>query len=217
MDLDKIYRAFKRNRFACTIFETAEEAAAYLSQEIHGKTVGMGDSMTLESMKMYERLSENNEVYDVQHIENKDYTSKERMEQFLSMARKCLMTDVFLTSANAAAETGELVNIDGTGNRISGSLFGHRKVYFIIGVNKICPTLDDAIFRARNVDAQKHVARPHFFFDRSFYKIGCSFFNYEKCCDCSAPDRICNALVIYYKKMRNMDMEVVIINEELGL
>ena len=156
MDLDKICRAFKRNRFDCTIFETAEEAAAYLSQEIHGKTVGMGDSMTLESMKMYERLSENNEVYDVQHIENKDYTSKERMEQFLSMARKCLMTDVFLTSANAAAETGELVN-------------------------------------------------------------GCSFFNYKKCCDCSAPDRICNALVIYYKKMRNMDMEVVIINEELGL
>lgn len=52
MDLDKICRAFKRNRFDCTIFETAEEAAAYLSQEIHGKTVGMGDSMTLESMKM---------------------------------------------------------------------------------------------------------------------------------------------------------------------
>ena len=112
MDLDKICRAFKRNRFDCTIFETAEEAAAYLSQEIHGKTVGMGDSMTLENMKMYERLSENNEVYDVQHIENKDYTSKERMEQFLSMARKCLMTDVFLTSANAASETGELVNIE---------------------------------------------------------------------------------------------------------
>ena len=145
MDLDKICRAFKRNRFDCTIFETAEEAAAYLSQETHDKTVGMGDSMTLESMKMYERLSENNEVYDVQHIENKDYTSKERMEQFLSMARKCLMTDVFLTSANAAAETGELVNIDGTGNRISGSLFGHRKVYLVIGVNKICPTLDNAI------------------------------------------------------------------------
>ena len=58
MDLDKICRAFKRNRFDCTIFETAEEAATYLSQEIHGKTVGMGDSMTLESMKMYERLSE---------------------------------------------------------------------------------------------------------------------------------------------------------------
>ena len=210
MDLDKICRAFKRNRFDCTIFETAEEAAAYLSQEIHGKTVGMGDSMTLESMKMYERLSENNEVYDVQHIENKDYTSKERMEQFLSMARKCLMTDVFLTSANAAAETGELVNIDGTGNRISGSLFGHRKVYFVIGVNKICPTLDNAIFRARNVAAPKNVERHH-------YKNGCSFFNYEKCCDCSAPDRICNALVIYYKKMRNMDMEVVIINEELRL
>ena len=190
--------------------ETAEEAAAYLSQEIHGKTVGMGDSMTLENMKMYERLSENNEVYDVQHIENKDYTSKERMEQFLSMARKCLMTDVFLTSANAASETGELVNIDGTGNRISGSLFGHRKVYFVIGVNKICPTLDNAIFRARNVAAPKNVERHH-------YKNGCSFFNYKKCCDCSAPDRICNALVIYYKKMRNMDMEVVIINEELGL
>ena len=148
MDLDKIYRAFKRNRFACTIFETAEEAAAYLSQEIHGKTVGMGDSMTLESMKMYERLSENNEVYDVQHIENKDYTSKERMEQFLSMARKCRMTDVFLTSANAAAETGELVNIDGTGNRAAASLFGQQRVFNVIGRNKIAPDIHNAIDQA---------------------------------------------------------------------
>lgn len=210
MDLEKICRAFQKNRFQCSVFQTAEEAAVYLSQEIQGQTVGMGDSMTLESMKIYERLSINNEVYDVQHIENKDYASKERTEQFLSMARKCLTTDIFLTSVNAASKTGELVNIDGTGNRVSGSLFGHQKVYFVLGVNKICPTLDDAIFRARNVAAPKNVERHH-------YKNGCAHFHYEKCCNCGAPDRICNALVVYYKKMRNMDMEVVLINEELGL
>lgn len=94
MDLDKICRAFKRNRFDCTIFETAEEAAAYLSQEIHGKTVGMGDSMTLENMKMYERLSENNEVYDVQHIENRLHI--ERTDGTISFHGKEMPHDRYL-------------------------------------------------------------------------------------------------------------------------
>jgi len=54
------------------------------------------------------------------------------------------------------SETGELVNIDGTGNRVTGSLFGHEKVYFIISTNKIEPTLEKAIWRARNVAAPKN-------------------------------------------------------------
>lgn len=56
-------------------------------------------------------------------------------------------------------ETGEMVNIDGTGNRVAGSLYGHRKVYFVAGRNKIAPTLEDAAHRARNVAAPKNAAR----------------------------------------------------------
>lgn len=57
------------------------------------------------------------------------------------MAKQCLLTQVFITSVNAASVTGELVNLDGTGNRVAGSLFGHEKVYFVLGRNKLTGSL----------------------------------------------------------------------------
>ena len=208
MDLDKICRAFKRNRFDCTIFETAEEAAAYLSQEIHDKTVGMGDSMTLENMKMYERLSENNEVYDVQHIENKDYTSKERTEQFLSMARKCLMTDVFLTSANAASETGELVNIDGTGNRVAAMMFGPKKVILIAGINKLAADEESALRRVKQEACPPNCIRLG-------KKTPCAVTG--ECGNCLTPGQtICSYTVSTRFSPEKDRLHVILVNDILG-
>jgi len=107
------------------------------------------------------------------------------------------------------AETGELVNIDGTGNRVAASLFGHQKVYFVIGTNKIEPTLEKAVWRARNVAAPINAKR--FNADTPCAKKG------DRCYDCSSPERICNALVIYLKKMNDIeDVEIILIDEELG-
>ncbi|WP_297017960.1 lactate utilization protein [uncultured Dialister sp.] len=206
MDLERVKRAFRRNRFECSVFETKEEAAEYLDHAIDGVTVGFGDSETLSAMGISDRLALHNKVWDVQKSDH----FKHGDNSFLSLARKALTADVFLTSVNGASETGVLVNLDGTGNRVSGSIFGHRKVYFVFGVNKLAPTLEEAISRARNVAAPKNVERHHFL-------CGCSAHGYDRCYDCGAPDRICNVMVIYYKKMRFMDMEVVIINEDLGL
>ncbi len=72
---------------------------------------------------------------------------------FNNIAKKCLTTEIYLTSVNALSQTGELVNIDGTGNRVAGALFGHEKVFFVIGTNKLVLTLEDAIWRARNIAA----------------------------------------------------------------
>ena len=130
-------------------------------------------------------------------------------ESFREMAKKTLLTDVFLTSLNAMSEAGELINIDGTGNRVAGSLFGHEKVYFVVSLKKLCPTLDEAIFRARNVAAPLNSAR-HGFSNPCAIKG-------DRCYDCSAKDRICNALVVHYRKMRGIQMEVVLIREDLGL
>jgi hypothetical protein len=109
------------------------------------------------------------------------------------IAQKCLTTQAYLTSVNAASETGELVNIDGTGNRIAASLFGHEKVCFVFGVNKIEPTLEKAIWRARNIAAPKNAKR-------FGLKTPCAVKG-DCCYDCSSPDRICNVLSIYQKKM----------------
>ena len=209
MDLEKVRRAFKRNRFECSVFETAGEAAEYLDGKIDGETVGFGDSLTLQAMGMYEKLSRHNTVFDVHQINRERDGFEKSNEAFLDLARKAMVTDVFLTSVNGVSETGVMVNVDGTGNRVAGSLFGHKKVYFVLGVNKIMPTLEEAIYRARNVAAPKNGLRHG-------YKCGCSLQGGDRCYDCSAPDRICNVLAIYYKKMRNIEMEVILINEDLG-
>ena len=201
MDQQRFVDNLKRRGYEVTVFDTGAQAAAYLNEAIDGITVGFGDSETMLSMGLYDLLSAHNRCFDPMH--------RPEGETFRETARKTLLTDVFLTSLNAMSETGELVNIDGTGNRVAGSLFGHEKVYFVVSLSKLCPTLDDAIFRARNVAAPQNAAR-HGFSNPCALKG-------DRCYDCSARDRICNALVVHYRKMRGIEMEVVLIREPLGL
>ena len=201
MDEQRFIDNLKRRGYEVSVFDTGADAAAYLDRAIDGKTVGFGDSETMRSMGLYDRLSAHNEVFDPMH--------RPKGESFRETARKTLLTDVFLTSLNAMAETGELVNIDGTGNRVAGSLFGHEKAYFVVSLSKLCPTLDDAVWRARNVAAPQNSAR-HGFNNPCAVKA-------DRCYDCSAKDRICNALVVHYRRMRGIRMEVVLIREALGL
>ena len=120
MDLEKVRRAFKCNRFECSVFETAGEAAEYLDGKIDGETVGFGDSLTLQAMGIYEKLSRHNTVFDVHQINRERDGFEKSNEAFLDLARKAMVTDVFLTSVNGVSETGVMVNVDGTGNRVAG-------------------------------------------------------------------------------------------------
>ena len=160
MDLYKIAEALKKRGYEVSCFSSSAEAADYLDKKIDGKTVGFGDSETLLQMHLFEMLQSHNDVYHPMF--------PREGKGFYSTARDCLTTEIFLLSANGLAETGEIVNIDGTGNRIAGSLYGHRKVYFVISRNKICPTLEEAAYRARNVAAPMN-ARRH------GYKTPCAF------------------------------------------
>ncbi len=200
MDLQKTMAALKEKGYEVSCFKTGAEAAAYLDGQIDGRLVGFGDSETLISMRLYDLLVKHNEVYDPQH-------PREGMD-FFSTAKKCLTTDIFFTSVNGMAETGEMVNIDGTGNRIAGSLFGHEKVYFVVASNKIVPTLEEAAWRARNVAAPMNAARHH-------YKTPCAV-KMDHCYDCKSPRRICSAQTIYWRKMNFIKMEVVLIEEPMG-
>ena len=171
MDQQRFVDNLKRRGYEVTVFDTGAQAAAYLNEAIDGRTVGFGDSETMLSMGLYDLLASHNRCFDPMH--------RPQGEAFRETARKTLLTDVFLTSLNAMSETGELVNIDGTGNRVAGSLFGHEKVRH--GFANPCALKGD------------------------------------RCYDCSAKDRICNALVVHYRKMRGIEMEVVLIREALGL
>lgn len=199
MAFEALRANLERNGFTVSVFATKEEAAAYLNREIDNTTVGMGGSMTIAQLGLKDSLSAHNVVY------SHGYTHCDPAQTQKLAAE----ADVYLLSANAIAEnTGEILNIDGTGNRVSSSLFGHRKVYFLAGKNKVSPDFESAMFRMRNVVAPKNAQRLQ-------RNTPCAAKG-DRCYNCSSPDRICKALVVFYQKVRSMDMEVVLIDEEVG-
>ena len=199
MAFEKLKETLERNGFQVSVFATGEEAAAYLNREIDGVTVGCGGSMTLTEMGVQKSLAEHNTLYA------HGITPGDPWE----IMAKAATAEVYVLSANAIAEdTGEILNIDGNGNRVSASLFGHRKVYIVAGKNKVSPDYDSALWRLRNVVAPKNA-------QRLGRKTPCAVKG-DKCYDCHSPDRICRGLVVLYQKMRPMDMEVVLIDQELG-
>ena len=199
--LNKTAEALRRNRYQVSVFETKEEACDYLAGLFHGDVIGFGDSKTLMQMGLAERLAKENTVYDPGPCTDND--------AFLAGAKQCLTTDYFFTSVNGLSMDGILVNLDGTGNRGAGSLFGHKKVFFVVGRNKIAPDLEQTIHRVRNVAAPLN-AKKYNLRTPCVIKGG-------RCYDCSSPARICNALLIQFRKMNEMEEpEVVLINEDLG-
>ncbi len=115
--------------------------------------------------------------------------------------------DVFLSSANAMTDDGILVNIDGNSNRVSAIAQGPKKVIFIVGMNKVCKDLDDAMKRARNVAAPMNAAR--FDISTPCKKLG-------TCMDCKSPDTICCQFLITRYSRHPGRIHVILVNDELG-
>ena len=198
-NVQKLKENLERNGFVVSYYETAAEATAALVDSIKGKTVGFGGSCTLRDMGLYEALSENNQVFW--------HWKQQPMNEIRSKANAA---EVYLTSLNGVAETGELINIDGDGNRLAATTFGDKKVYFIIGVNKIAPDFHSALNRARNIAAPLNARRLN-------KETPCAMGNEVKCYNCQGPNRICKGITILERKLGGVtEMEVVIVNEELG-
>lgn len=200
MDIRKIQENLERRGFKVSYFDRKEEGAQYICDQINGQKVGLGGSVTLDQMGMYEKLSKNNEVLWHWRI-----PEGQTGADVLKAARSA---DVYLSSVNGIAETGEIVNIDNTGNRVAATLYGHKKVYLVAGVNKITPDMESAIDRSRNIAAPPNARRLG-------KKTPCAV-NADKCYDCKSPDRICRGLVVLWEAPAGSEYEVVLIGEELG-
>lgn len=182
--------------YTVKVFATGAEAAEYIDSVVDNTTVGIGGSMTIQSMGLYEKLSAHNEVHW-------HWVSGPEVHAQAALAQ------VYLTSANGLTEAGEIINIDGAGNRVASTLFGHQKVYFVIGKNKLAPTFEEALWRARNIAAPKNA-------QRLGKKTPCAVKG-DRCYDCKSPDRICRGLVVNWGPMMGKEAEVILVDEELGL
>ena len=180
MDFTNVTKALTARGFKVSSFETAKEAAEYLNTQIDGATVGFGGSITLEELGLYALLSGHNTVFSHWHLpEGGDVAT---------LRAQAATSEHYLLSANGIAETGEIINIDGAGNRVASAIYGHKKVWIVAGKNKLAPTYDEALWRARNIAAPKNAQRLH-------AKTPCAV-KADHCYDCKSPGRICRALTV---------------------
>ncbi len=202
MDLQTVKSNLEKRNFKVQVFETVEDVKNYLATQINNTTVGLAGSVTLKEMGAFELLEKNNQVWwhnnDAQVSEYGDFSVRE----------KAANTEIYISSVNAMSIQGQLVNIDATGNRIASTAFGHKKVFYILGKNKIEDTFEKALWKARNISAPQNAKRLN-------AKTPCAIKG-DKCYDCKSPGRICRSFMITEYPMFGQETEIIIINENLG-
>ncbi|MDL2323629.1 lactate utilization protein [Ruminococcaceae bacterium OttesenSCG-928-A16] len=197
MDYTTIRENFEKHGFATQLFATKQQVKDYFINALQNRAIGFGGSVTLRELGLFEALSEQNAV-----------AWHNKVNSF-EVRRLANHAQVYITSANAVSQTGEIVNIDGTGNRVAMTAFGPEVCYYVVGKNKIVPTFADALHRC------KHVAAP-LNAKRLSAKTPCAVKG-DKCYDCSSPGRICRITTILDRAPFSMKSEIIFVDEELGL
>ena len=200
MDFTTIKSNLENLGYKVSCFDTAAEANVYLDEQIDNQCVGFGGSVTLDEMKLEEVLSRHNNVIWHHKIPKGQPTRDVRL--------RASQAPIYISSVNAIAETGEIINIDATGNRVAAITYGPEKVYLIVGENKIAPDYESALWRARNIASPKNA-------QRLGVNTPCAV-KADKCYDCKSPGRICRSLSVFWSAPVASNIEILLIHEELG-
>ena len=206
--IEKTVDNLKKNNFTVYVAETKEEAAQIICSLIkNGATIGVGGSVTIKELDILDELdAKGHLIFD----HNKPGISP---QQLLDFRRRQLLCDVFLTSTNALSETGELVNIDGFGNRVAALSFGPKRVIVAAGINKLVPDVQAGIERVKNIAAPMNAKR---LFEVGRLKKAPPCVKTGHCVDCRGPERICTITTVTNRRPFLTDIHIVIIKEELG-
>lgn len=185
--------------YYCPTIEEAEKKAFSFLPE--GCTVSFGGSMTLEETGMLTALRHAPSIHliDRATAKNPDETKK--------MFHDALSADYYFMSTNAITTDGELVNIDGTGNRVAALIYGPEHVIVLAGMNKVSANTTEALSRVHNVASALNCKR----LER---KTPCAATGV--CDDCLSPDCICNQVVITRRSGIKDRIKVILVGEEYG-
>jgi len=198
----KTVEKLKAHDFDAVFVKTKEEASAEIWKYVTPKSkIGVGGSLSVRELGILGQMeAEGNIVLD-------HWKPGLTKEEILGIRKSQMTCDLFLASTNAVTLNGELVNIDGAGNRVNASVFGPGKVILVVGYNKIAEDVQEGMKRIRNVAAPLNARRLNV--DVPCAKVG-------KCVDCNSPNRICRVVVIHERKPLFTDMLVILVGEELG-
>ena len=166
-----------------------------------GSSVSWGGSMTIRDMGLTNALHK----ADIYTLFDRDMAQSP--EEAQAIYRQAFGADFYISSANAMSEQGDIVNIDGNGNRVAAIAWGPKKVVFVVGINKIAKDLDAAIKRARGTAAPINTVRLN-------RDTPCTLDGV--CHDCHSANSICNQIHIIRNSYDNRRFTVVIVGEELG-
>jgi hypothetical protein len=201
-------RHLRKNNFDVRFAQNSDSAKeVILSSVSKDAVVGLGDSATVRQIGIAEEL-ERRGVRVLNPFSKELTADSSKIAVRDSISRQIFSCDVMVTGSNAVTEDGKLVNMDAVGNRAASMIFGPRKVFIIVGKNKIVKDVDGALQRIKNLIAPFHARTK---------KFGTPCARTGKCTDCSATRRICNVTTIVEKRPWRTEITVVLVNEDLGL
>ncbi len=196
----------EKNNFEVYVADTAAAAKDLALEQIIPaldiKTVSWGGSMSFVATGLFHALMEDKNL-DIINTFDKNLSFEEMMET----RRRSLLVDLFITGTNALTEAGQLVNLDMIGNRVGAMMWGPVHVLLIIGRNKLCQDMEDAMFRIKNYAAPVNTMN----LDK---KTPCATTGI--CQECASPDRICNYWTIIEKSFVKKRIKIILVNEDLG-
>ena len=192
----------KKHGFDAHFVDTVEDARQLINSMINGfDSFGFAGSSTTRELGIIEELkSGGKKIFDHwQEGLSREESLNIRLEQ-----GRC---DCFLCSANAISATGEIVNVDGVGNRTNAMTFGTKKVIIVAGMNKVRPDLHSALRRVSEIAGPMRAKSLNM-------NLPCA--ETGVCSDCNSPQRICRVTTILHRKPMMTDVSVILINKELG-
>ena len=201
--LQQAAKALTAKGYTVRCFSNKKEAlTAFLEEVPVSDTIGFGGSVTVAEMGLCEALMERGTtIYSHWHIPEGE-TAK-------TVQEKAGTADLYVCSSNAVTLDGKLVNVDGTGNRLASILYGHKRCYFMVGVNKIVADQEAAMERLRAFACPLNAKRLN-------KKTPCV--KTGRCMDCNSPERICNfTLILERQTPTGVPCTIYLIDEALGL
>ncbi len=191
----------KRNMegfYCATAAKACEKALSLINS---GETVSFGGSMTLTECGVLDALRARE---DITLYDRATAKSPEEMD---AIYRQAFSVDTFFMSTNAITLDGELINIDGRGNRVAALIYGPEQVIIIAGMNKVVSTGDEGFHRARNMAAPPNCVRLN-------KKTPCAVTG--RCGDCYGDESICSQIVVTRRSSQKNRIKVILVGEELG-
>ena len=197
-----IIKALEKRNMTAVYCESIEDCRKKVLEMIpEGSVISWGGSMSIHECGIPDALRQEGK-YDV--LDRTQYTTPEQQQEFAVKTFKC---DYFLMSTNAITLDGELVNVDGNGNRVASLIYGPKHVIVVAGMNKVVDSVEAGYKRTRDIASPPNTIRLN-------KNTPCSVSG--RCGDCMSPDCICNQIVVTRRSREKERIIVMLVNDNLG-